>query len=234
VPLRLITTVPLVEELLLIVSRPTAAPAAVGSNWTLSVTIWFGFKVIGNVAPDTVNAVPVNAAELMVTGAVPVEVKVTGCVDAVLTVTLPNVREAALVVNRGIGGAVPVPLRLTTAVLPVDELLWIVSCPSAAPVTVGSKCAFSVTDWLGFSATGKATPEIVKPVPVTAADLMVTGAVPVEVSVTGFVDAVFTVTLPKVRLAVLIVNCGFSAAVPMPLRLTTAVLPAGESLCIKR
>jgi hydrogenase/urease accessory protein HupE len=206
----------------------------VGSNRKLSVTIWLGFNVIGNVAPDTVNPVPVNAAELMVTGAVPVEVKVTGCVDAVLTVTLPNVREAALVVSCGIGAAVPVPLRLTTAVLPVDELLWIVSCPSAAPVTVGSKCAFSVTDWLGFSATGKAAPEIVKPVPVTAADLMVSGAVPVEVSVTGFVDAVFTVTLPKVRLAVLIVNCGLGAAVPVPLRLTTAVLPTGESLWIFR
>ena len=67
-----------------------------GSNRKLSVTIWLGFNVIGNVAPDAVNPVPVNAAELMVTGAVPVEVKVTGCVDAVLTVTLPNVRQAAL------------------------------------------------------------------------------------------------------------------------------------------
>ena len=45
-----------------------------------------------------------------------------------------------------------------------------------------------------------------KPEPVNAAELMVTGAVPVEVSVTGCVDAVFTVTLPKVRLAALSVN----------------------------
>ena len=63
----------------------------------------------------------------MVTGAVPVEVNVTGCVDAVSTVTLPNVRLAALTVNCGFATAVPVPLRLTTAVLLVDELLWIVS-----------------------------------------------------------------------------------------------------------
>ena len=42
---------------------------------------------------------PVGAAELMVTGAVPVDVNVTGCVDAVFTVTLPNVRLAALMVN---------------------------------------------------------------------------------------------------------------------------------------
>ena len=81
----------------------------------------------GNVAPDTVNPAPLNGAELIVTGAVPVEVNVTGCVDAVFTVTSPNVRLAALTVNCGLGTAVPIPLRLTTAVLLVDELLWIVS-----------------------------------------------------------------------------------------------------------
>ena len=78
-------------------------------------------------APDTVNPAPLSVAELMVTGAVPVEVNVTGCVDAVFTVTSPNVRLAALIVNCGLNAAVPVPLRLTTAVLLVDELLWIVS-----------------------------------------------------------------------------------------------------------
>ena len=50
-------------------------------------------------APDIVKPVPVSAAELTVTGAVPVEVNVTSCVDAVSTVTLPNVRLAALIVN---------------------------------------------------------------------------------------------------------------------------------------
>jgi hypothetical protein len=36
------------------VSCPVAAPAAVGSNCTFSVTDWVGFKVTGNVAPDIV------------------------------------------------------------------------------------------------------------------------------------------------------------------------------------
>jgi hypothetical protein len=53
------------------------------------------------VAPDIVKPVPLNAAELMVTGAVPVEVNVTGSVDAVFTVTLPNAKLAGLVVNVG-------------------------------------------------------------------------------------------------------------------------------------
>ena len=82
----------------------------------------------GNVPPDTVNPAPLRVAELMVTGAVPVEVSVTGCVDAVFTVTSPNIRLAALIVSWGLDTcgldtAVPVPLRLTTSVLLVDELL---------------------------------------------------------------------------------------------------------------
>ena len=71
--------------------------------------------------------VPLSVAELMVTGAVPVELNVTGSVEAVFTVTLPNARLAGLIVNCGLDTAVPVPLRLITAVLLVDELLWIVS-----------------------------------------------------------------------------------------------------------
>ena len=81
----------------------------------------------GNVAPDIVYPAPLSGAELMVTGAVPVEVSVTGCVDDVFTVTSPNVRLAALTVNCGLNTAVPVPLRVTTAVLLVEELLWMVS-----------------------------------------------------------------------------------------------------------
>src|SRR6202161_2253906 len=52
---------------------------------------------------------------------------------------------------------------------------------------------------------------MVNPVPVSVAELMVTGAVPVEVNVTGSVDAVFTVTLPNAKLAGLMVNVGTAA-----------------------
>jgi len=79
--------------------------------------------VTGNVAPEIVKLVPLNAAELMVTGAVPVEVNVNGCVDGVFTVTLPNVILTALIVNCGLATAVPVPLRVTIAVLLLDESL---------------------------------------------------------------------------------------------------------------
>jgi hypothetical protein len=47
--------------------------------------------------------------------------------------------------------------------------------------------------------------------PVRAAESMVTGAIPVEVNVTGSVVAVFTVTLPNATLAGLMVNVGIAA-----------------------
>ena len=77
----------------------------------------------GNAAPDIVKPVPVRLAELIVTGAVPVELRVTGCVDAVLSVTFPNPGLTPLSVSWGLGAAVPVPPRLTTAMLFVDEVL---------------------------------------------------------------------------------------------------------------
>ena len=76
---------------------------------------------------------------------------------------------------------------------------------------MGSNFTLSVADWVGFRVTGKVAPDIVKPVPVNVAELMVTGAVPVEVNVTGSVEGVFTVTLPKARLAGLMVNVGTPA-----------------------
>jgi len=49
----------------------------VGSNCTLRDTTWFGFNAIGNAGPDAVKPAPVTAIPLIVTGAVPVDTKVT-------------------------------------------------------------------------------------------------------------------------------------------------------------
>jgi hypothetical protein len=55
--------------------------------------------VVGNAAPDTVKPAPVSLAPLIVTGTVPVEVKVTGCVAGVLTTTSPNATLVALMLS---------------------------------------------------------------------------------------------------------------------------------------
>jgi hypothetical protein len=174
------------------------------------------------------------AVELTVTGEVPVEVKVNDCVVAVFTVTLPKLRLVALTANCGFVAAVPVPLRVTAVLPPVDELLLIVILPLADPVAVGRNCTCSVTAWFGFSVTGRLPLTIVKPAPEIAAEFTVTGDVPVDVNVNDFVAEEFTVTLPKLNEVALNDNCGVVAAAPVPLRDTAVVLPLAELLLIVR
>ncbi len=180
--------------------------------------------------PAMVKPVPEIAAEFTVTGEVPVEVRVRVWFVAVLTVTLPKLRLVALRLNCGFGAAAPVPLRATTAVPPLVELLLTEICPVAAPVAVGSNRTCKVAAWVGLRVIGKLPPEMVKPVPEIVAEFTVTGEVPVEVRVKVWVVAVLTVTLPKLRLVALRLNCGFGAAAPVPLRATVAVPPLVELL----
>ena len=206
VPLRFTPVVGPVEELLLIVIVPVAVPVTVGRNCTCNVTVAVGFNVTGKLPPTIEKPAPEIEAEVTVTAAVPVEVSVNDCVADVFTVTLPKFRLAALTVSCGTSAAVPVPLRFTTDVLPVDELLPIVIVPLAAPVAVGRNCTCSVMAWFGFSVTGRVPPTIVKPAPVIAAEFTVTADVPVEVNVNDCVVDVFTVRLPKFKLVALTFN----------------------------
>jgi hypothetical protein len=169
--------------------------------------------------------------EFTVTGVVPDEVSVNVRVAGVFNATLPKRRLVALTVNRGFA-AVPVPLRATTAVLPVVELLLIVSCPVIAPAVVGLNCTCTVNDCVGFKVTGKRWATMVKPAPAIVAAFTVNAEVPVDVRVMDAVAAEFVATLPKLRLAALTVNWELDAVVPVPLRATTLVLPVDELLLI--
>jgi hypothetical protein len=179
-----------------------------------------------------VKPVPVTAAEPTVTAEVPVDVNVNVNVVVVFTITLPKFRLFELNVNCGLGAAVPVAIKATTAGVPVDELLLTVSCPLTLPIAVGANWTCNVIDWVGLNVAGKLPPISVKPVAVSVAELTVTGEVPVDVSVNDCVVAEFTVTLPKLRVAALTVNCGLAAAVLVPLKVTKAVLPLDELLVI--
>jgi hypothetical protein len=99
-----------------------------------------------------------------------------------------------------------VPLKLIVEVVPVDELLVKVTAPLTAPAVVGSNTMLSVAELPALSVSGKLTPEIENPVPETVAALIVTEDVPVELSVTVCVSAVFRETLPKATLVVCSVN----------------------------
>ena len=101
---------------------------------------------MGNVAPETAKPLPDTVTELIVNAAVPDEVNVSILVERVSSVTLPKLRELALSVNTGVAAFIPVPLRETPAVLPVEESLEIVIDPVAAPTAAGSKLTCNVTD----------------------------------------------------------------------------------------
>jgi hypothetical protein len=232
VPPRATSAVPPVAELLLIVIWPLAIPAVVGSNCTCSVRACDGFSVTGKLEATIVKPAPVITTEFTVTVEVPVDVSVNDCVVAVFTATLPKLRLATLTDNCGLAAAVLVPLRVTIAVLPVDELLLIITWPLADPVVVGPNCTCSVSACPGFNVTGKLPPPRLKPAPEITTEFTVTAAVPLDVSVNDCVVDEFTVTLPKLKLAALTDNCGLAAAVLVPLRVTIAALPVDELLLI--
>jgi len=98
-PVRLITVEAPLDELLVKVSEPVSAPADVGSNCTVSVAVEFGLIVSGKVAPEKVKPDPAAVAALMVTATVPVEDRVTVCVVAVFTFTVPKPMLPALTLS---------------------------------------------------------------------------------------------------------------------------------------
>src|SRR5580698_1376663 len=81
---------PPMEQLLVRVMAPVSVPAVVGSKVTSRVAVWPACRVSGKETPDTVNPVPVRLAALMVTGAVPLAVRIADCVAGALTSTVPK------------------------------------------------------------------------------------------------------------------------------------------------
>ena len=86
---------------------------------------------------------PITVAALMVTGAVPVDVSVTDCFDAMLRGTFPKFTDVGLTVSCGTAVVVPFPPN-ETAAGPEGSLLVTVSVPESGPAVVGSKVTFTV------------------------------------------------------------------------------------------
>jgi hypothetical protein len=103
VPFSATTAVLFVEELLVTVNWPVAAPSAEGVNCTLSVADLPAFTVSGKVPEMRVNPAPVTVAPLMVTGPVPVEFRFTDWAASAFTATLPKDTLVALTLSVGTG-----------------------------------------------------------------------------------------------------------------------------------
>jgi hypothetical protein len=108
--------------LLLKVTVPVVDDSVVGVNCKLSVAVWLGFSVTGKVTPDMPKTVPLTLPPLIVSGAVPLEVRITGCVAVAFSVTLPN--------------ATFVVLRVSACVAALSCNAYVVEAPPAVAVRV--------------------------------------------------------------------------------------------------
>jgi hypothetical protein len=134
----------------------------------------------------------------------------------------------------------PVPLRLTVCVLPVDELLTTVIVPDALPADVGSNCTVTVADCPAASVAGTFVLARENPVPATVTLLSVTACVPVLLSVTVFVAAVFNTCEPNEMLVVLSASvgdtafsCSANTAVPPAVSVAVCVVVTAVAVAVK-
>ena len=73
----------------------------VGTNCSVRLADWPGLNVTGIVPLVIEKPVPETVAALTVTAAVPLDVRVTVCVVAEFTITLPNAMLVALMLSVG-------------------------------------------------------------------------------------------------------------------------------------
>jgi hypothetical protein len=205
VPVSAIVEVVPEVALLVIVILPVTAPAVAGANVTGIDKVCPGDKVFGKPVAPKVNPVPVIAAELTVTAAVPEEVSVTANDFVAASLTLPKASVVALRVSCDVV-ATPIPVSAIVEVVPEAALLVIVILPVTAPAVLGANVTGIDRVCPGANVLGKPVVPRVNPVPVIVAELTVTAAVPEEVSVTASAFDVASVTLPKARVVALSVS----------------------------
>ena len=168
----------------LIWTAAARAPVAAGVNVAVIVHVAFTASDAGQslFCAKSAAFVPAMTIPPIVSEAVPVFFSVEDC-DAVVvpTRTEPNASVDGVRVTAG-AGVEPVPLRVTACGLP-DASSVIVTLADRAPVAVGENVALMVHVALAASVPGQSFVCAKSPLTVIAA--MVSGAVPLLVSVTG-------------------------------------------------
>jgi hypothetical protein len=101
-----------------------------------------------------VKPVPVKLTALTVSAEVPLDVKVTDCVEGVPTATLPKATVLELTVRPAVA-KIPLPLNWMVADGVTSELLVITNDPVADPALDGPKWTFKVVVLLAAIVTGK-------------------------------------------------------------------------------
>jgi hypothetical protein len=212
-----------------VIARLPLAPLPdVGANAILKLALWPAFKVIGKLRPMRLNPEPVALAAEMVTLAPPELVMVSARVWEVPTWTLPKPRLVGLVVSWP--RVMPVPDRGTFRA-GLDAFEVIARLPLTLLPEVGANVVLRLTLWPAFRVIGKLKPLTLNPEPVALAAEMVTLAPPELVMVSARVWEVPTWTLPKPRLAGLVVSWPEVAPVPETGNVTVPEVPDAGLKC---
>jgi hypothetical protein len=174
-----------------------------------------GFRVRGKVAPETVNPLPVTAAALTVTAAVPVEDRVRVCVVAVFTFTLPKDKLDELMLS--VGTEAPncrAKVLATLLALAVRVAVWAVVTEETVAVKVAVvEPAATVTE------AGTVTDEL----------LLARLTVNPPVGAAAF-SATVQLSVPAPVIEPLVQLSPLSTGTPVPLRLTPVEVPPEELL----
>jgi hypothetical protein len=209
--------------LLVTVTLPEKLPEVVGANVMLKDVDCPAARVTGNTKPAAL-----NPAELMLicetdTLELPVFARVIVCVPLVPVVTLPKLSEAGDTVSWATCDT-PVPARATTSG-EFSVLFTRVSLPERLLAEAGVKLTVKAEEPPGGTESGSASPEKLKPVPVSDAWVTLRFAVPGLLMASIWVLVIPTVTLPKPTLAGTTEICGCT---PLPLN----EIVAGELLAL--
>jgi hypothetical protein len=175
---------------------PVTPPAATGWKRTVNERLWLALRVVGKERPLMLNPSPVTVAPLTTRLVSLLFASLTVCVLLWPTVTFPKLREEGVIVS---AAGVPIPLTGTDNA-EVEASLTMDKLPVIAPADCGANWIWIVPVWpTGIGAEGLPfTTE--KPVPEMVAWEMLTGAVPVFVTVRVLVAVLPTGILPKLRL----------------------------------
>ena len=185
-------------------------------------------RVSGKVAPDILKPAPVIVPALMVSGAVPEEVRVTDCgVAAVFTMTLPKARLPVLSCRAGVGvgvGLLAISSRAKVLESVPEVAVKVVGCVVVTDAMVAGKAALvalaGMVTVAGSVTAASLLERLTLSPPLPAAALRVT----VQESVP---EPVIERLAQESALSVL---GAIGATVPVPLRLITANGSVAESL----
>jgi hypothetical protein len=184
--------------LLPIITLPFTGPFTVGANVIVSTALWLGARVKPELTPLGVNAAPATVTLEMVTFEFPMFVNVVASELLLLKFTTPNGKIIGLALNSMVTGT-PVPFDGIVSGEPGASFTSETD-PLTNPTVVGAKTMLNVVLPPAAIVLGNDRPFVLNPAPITLTCEIVKLALPLFVSVIGWVLLFPVITLPKLAM----------------------------------